>query len=126
MGEKLSALRLKELLTENNMKAVELCTRTGIYKGTISQYIHGTHTPTNLKAKQIAEVFNVNPLWVMGFDVPKYETDTIENDAENAQLLALLRKDEQATRILQYYTRLTQAQKNATEAIIKSYFPEDK
>lgn len=57
--------------------------KTGINKGSISQYCNGKNSPSNLTAEKIASAFGVNPVWVMGFSVPKYIDQSIslsEND----------------------------------------------
>lgn len=41
-----------------------------INKASVSQYVNGTNTPGNITAGKIASVCRVDPLWVMGFDVP--------------------------------------------------------
>ncbi len=45
--------------------------KTGLNKGTVSLYVNGHRTPSNLAAQKIGETFHVAPAWVMGFDVPK-------------------------------------------------------
>lgn len=45
--------------------------KTGINKGSVSQYVRGNNTPSNITAKKIADAFKVAPAWVMGFDVPR-------------------------------------------------------
>lgn len=51
-------------------KQVVFCERTGLTKGSVSQYCSGSNVPNNKTAKRIADTFGVNPAWVMGFDVP--------------------------------------------------------
>ena len=48
----------------------ELAKRTGVGKASISQYVNGKNTPSNLTALALCTPFNVNPAWLMGFDVP--------------------------------------------------------
>lgn len=48
----------------------ELANRTGIGKSSISQYVNGKNTPSNLTAMQICEPFSLNPAWLMGFNAP--------------------------------------------------------
>ena len=48
---------------------------TGINKASVSQYVNGKNTPSNVTAGKIAFAFNVNPPWVMGFDVPMKDVD---------------------------------------------------
>lgn len=51
-------------------KQVVFCMKTGINKGSVSQYCNGSNVPNNLTAKKIGDAFGVDPAWVMGFDVP--------------------------------------------------------
>lgn len=72
-------------------KQVAFCERTGLTKGSVSQYCSGSNVPNNKTAKRIADTFGVNPAWVMGFDVPMSpnkltlvaDEKTIKSIAEN-------------------------------------------
>ena len=44
--------------------------RCKVSKYSVSQYVNGSNAPGNLSAAKIADAFNVNPLWVMGFEEP--------------------------------------------------------
>ncbi len=68
-----TAKRLQEALTAKDMIPQELADKTGIGKASISQYLNGQHKPSNLSAGKMAEVLDVDPLWLMGFDVPMRE-----------------------------------------------------
>jgi transcriptional regulator with XRE-family HTH domain len=46
-----------------------------INKASVSQYVNGSNTPGNITAGKIAAVCRVDPLWVMGFDVPMKSED---------------------------------------------------
>ena len=59
--------------------------RVGIGKSSVSQYVNGTNFPTNIRAKQIADIFGVSPMWIMGFDVPMEETKK-NNDPKNPNI----------------------------------------
>lgn len=73
MLRKRSQLRVKELMSEcSTMESQqEFADYCGISKFSLSQYVNGTNTPGNVNAAKIAKKMRVNPLWVMGFDVPK-------------------------------------------------------
>lgn len=71
MKHQVTAQRLKDALAKNNMKAVELADRSGVSKASVSQYVNGSHKPSNVSAELMAEVLGVAPLWLMGFDVPQ-------------------------------------------------------
>lgn len=70
METNLSSLRIRELLNQHCMSAQDLSTKSGVSKASISQYLSGLYTPKNTSAKKLADVFNVNPAWIMGLDVP--------------------------------------------------------
>ena len=77
MKHALTAKRLAEALDRKGMKAKELMDKSGVSKASISQYINGAHAPSNISAGKMAKVLGVSPVWLMGFDVPMYDT---END----------------------------------------------
>lgn len=68
------AMRFSDILSRNDMSARELAERSGVSESSISQYVNGSHKPSNINAGKIAKVIDVNPLWVMGYDVIKDKT----------------------------------------------------
>lgn len=54
---------------------------TGLNKASVSQYVNGRNTPSNVTASKIGKAFNVSPAWVNGFDVPMH--DVKEPPAKN-------------------------------------------
>lgn len=74
--EKRSQSRIVQLIAEFCEGSQQVfADKVGIGKSSVSQYVNGTNFPTNVRAAQIAESFNVSPMWVMGFDVPMYDKD---------------------------------------------------
>lgn len=67
-----TAYRLRECLAEHDMKATELADRIGLNRSAITHYTTGTSCPKNDTAQKIAEVFKVNPLWLMELSDDKY------------------------------------------------------
>lgn len=65
-----TAERLQYALDRKGWSASMLVGATGISKSSISQYLHGYHAPTNIKAQIIGKALDVNPMWLMGFDAP--------------------------------------------------------
>lgn len=61
--------RLKIALSNKNLTAQELADKSGVSKASISQYVNGSHAPSNVSSSKIAPILDVNPLWLMGFDV---------------------------------------------------------
>lgn len=76
MKYQLEATRFREALNEKGINCAELSRRTGISRGKISGYYNGTHVPSNVTAYKLSQVLEVSPVWIMGFDVPKYDDDT--------------------------------------------------
>lgn len=69
MKNKETALRLRTALQNINMKPQELAEKSGVSKSSISQYVNGSHAPSNISSGKMAKILKVNPLWLMGFDV---------------------------------------------------------
>lgn len=91
-----TALRLRNILSERNMTAQELANRSGVGKSSISHYINGNNEPHTLNAGKMAAVLNVNPMYLMGYDV------SIEIDAEAKEEKTI----SMAKRLLAYMERL--------------------
>lgn len=70
MQYEVTAQRLRFALDRAGLKAQELSNRSGIGKSSISQYLSGSHAPSNKSAGAMSTVLGVNPVWLMGFDVP--------------------------------------------------------
>ena len=63
---------IEEFCPDTNRKQQSFADMCGISKYSVSQYVNGTNAPGNITAAKIASKCNVDPLWVMGFDVPKH------------------------------------------------------
>lgn len=75
MKHEKTALRLREALSDSNMTAKELSQKSKVSEASISQYYNGSHSPSNISSAKMGNVLNVNPLWLMGFDVDKVEQE---------------------------------------------------
>lgn len=64
----LTAQRIKEAMERKGIIAKDLADRSGVNKSSISQYVNGSHAPSNISAGKMAEVLGVDPAWLMGFD----------------------------------------------------------
>ena len=75
--------RLYNLIKENDTDINLLATQLGIKsKSTIYRYMNGEMAPKVTTVKYLAEFFNVNPVWLMGYDVPM--KNEIQSDNSNA------------------------------------------
>lgn len=78
-----TAKRLALALSNMNMIPQELANASGVSKASISQYLSGSHAPSNISSGKMAKILNVNPVWLMGFDVPMRETSNSETITHN-------------------------------------------
>lgn len=74
MKNELTAKRMQLALSNANMIPQELAEKSGVSKSSISQYVNGSHAPSNISSGKMGKVLGVNPLWLMGFDVDMKES----------------------------------------------------
>ncbi|MDO4171057.1 MAG: helix-turn-helix domain-containing protein [Lachnospiraceae bacterium] len=65
-----SSQRLIELMAYFNIKQSDIAAKTGIPKSAISMYVSGKRVPRQNRLSDIADAYNVNEAWLMGYDVP--------------------------------------------------------
>lgn len=71
--------RLNEALSIRNIKPVELAEKLGVTEGTISQYRKGTTKAKSDRLYEIAQILDVDPVWLMGVDVPMTKKERIKD-----------------------------------------------
>lgn len=92
MKNELTAKRMQFALSNANMIPQELAERSGVSKSSISQYVNGSHAPSNISSGKIGKVLGINPLWLMGFDVDMNESITEnKNNVSNIYPIELKR-----------------------------------
>lgn len=62
--------RLEKALRLRNIKPVELHEKTGISESLLSKYLSGNAIARQKKISLISDALNVNPVWLMGYDIP--------------------------------------------------------
>ena len=87
MKHELTAKRLQIALSNANMNQQELVEKSGVGKSSISHYINGSHAPSNISAGKIAKVLDVEPLWLMGFDVEMKKEFSKEEGLKDSEFL---------------------------------------
>ena len=107
------ANRLSDALRIRNMKPIELSEKTGIDKSKISSYMSGRY-----KAKQdgihiLSKVLNVDPAWLMGYDVPM-NNNNINIEDKSKQFF-----------ICPVYGKISAGQPNWAEDCFDGYLPID-
>ena len=81
--------RFREALEFRHMTQTELHEKTGIGKGSISTYLRGTWKPKQDKVDLIAKALQVDPAWLMGYDVPMVP-DQPQSAADSSSIQAML------------------------------------
>lgn len=77
------ANRLSKIMTIRNIKPIELSNKTGIAKSQISHWLAGTYKAKQDSLTVLAEFFDVDETWLMGFDVPmKSERKRLSKEEE--------------------------------------------
>lgn len=71
--------RLQKALNNKNIKPVELHEKTGLSESLISKYLSGNAIARQKKLILLAEALNVNPVWLMGYDIPINENTKIDS-----------------------------------------------
>ena len=65
------AKRFTQLIKNSSIEIPVLAQKLGIKsKSTIYRYMNAEMAPKIPTVKYASEIFNVNPLWLMGYDVP--------------------------------------------------------
>lgn len=80
--------RLKEAMNKKGIRQMELCRMTGIPKSAISQYVGGKFMPRSDRLEVIADVLDVTPAQLLGFDGMNELTE------EEKRLISFFRTDE--------------------------------
>ena len=62
--------RISQALSIRGIKQAELCKRAKIPKSSLSIYISGAYEPKQDRLYDMAKVLDVDPVWLMGYDVP--------------------------------------------------------
>lgn len=88
--------RISKALTLKGMKQTELCALAKIPKGSLSLYVNDAYEPKQDRLYIMAEVLDVDPVWLMGYDVPmereKKTPDKIQLSEGEEMLLDLFRR----------------------------------
>ena len=77
--------RIARALSVRQMKQTELCEKAGIPKSSLSLYLSGAYEPKQDRLYLMAQALSVDPVWLMGFDVPM-EKETTKKEASPDKL----------------------------------------
>lgn len=89
--------RFSELIKNSSIDISQLAKMLGIKsKSTIYRYMNGEMAPKVPTVKYASDIFNVNPLWLMGYDAPKYnneKTKKLDNIVSPINILKTIKSD---------------------------------
>ncbi len=83
-----TSIRLKQIMSKNNLKQIDILNKCQPYcriygiklgKNDLSQYVNGKVEPGQEKLSILAEALNVSEAWLMGYDVPMQDNDYYKN-----------------------------------------------
>lgn len=97
--------RLKMLLEMYNITQSDFIAKTGLPKSTVSQYMNGKRLPKQNVLTLIAQKYNVQEAWLMGFDVPMNLSDAVSSS--DPKLIARLMMDNRAKKLIDIYFKLS-------------------
>lgn len=72
-----SNIRIRTLLNELGITQTEFCKKTGITKSALSNYLKGDRVPRQDQISKIADAYDINPAWLMGYDIPMSTTNDL-------------------------------------------------
>lgn len=79
VNKELFSKRLSKLMEEKNETTYTMADTLSLSAATISRYMTGQMAAKITTIEAIAKYFNVNPVWLMGYDVPRYLDKQSEN-----------------------------------------------
>jgi transcriptional regulator with XRE-family HTH domain len=106
--------RLKRLMEYYNITQTDICKKTNIPKSSMSMYISGEREPRQDKLTLIAEAYDVNEAWLMGYEV-EMKKENAYSDEQAVRLATYFKKYQD---ILQKYDNLTDENKKSVNDMI--------
>jgi transcriptional regulator with XRE-family HTH domain len=125
-----TSLRLKQVMNERNLKQVDIlnlakphCKHYGekLSKTDLSQYVSGKTEPGQRKLFILGKALGINPAWLMGLDVPMYETPEQKKNDAISDIILRLRSDETFLDITRALLELPSEQLIAVQTFLSAF-----
>lgn len=114
--------RFRKALDIRNMRQVDLANKTKIPKGSINQYVTGyASNPTTERVYLLAQALKVDPVWLMGFDVPMEQKEGKVFD--ETYLAEQIKNNPKIFEVVNYFTRLSQTNQELVLNLCRSLIP---
>lgn len=115
-----SSRRLQELMSIMGITQTDICIKTNLTKSVVSMYVNGKREPRQDKISQICEAYNLDPAWLMGYDVPMFKETLDDSSAELSFLINEIKNNPELPTLIKRYLSLPDSQKALASTIIKS------
>lgn len=93
--------RLKEMIERLKISQQKLADDTGIDKGLISKYINGKSVPSVNQVSLIVKPYDVNPVWLMGYNVEFYNPTNKSQTLNKINTMLRSLNEQQLEQVLQ-------------------------
>lgn len=113
-----ASARIREAMDLRGMRQVELVEKSGLSKSLVNQYVSGKIQ--NVRSDKIyilAKALSVDPVWLMGFDVPMEEPSIKDRAMIDAQITSL----PEFPILAEGYLNAPQSVKDAILTLLKPY-----
>ena len=117
-----SQKRIMELMDYYHISQTELCRRTGVQKSALSNYLSGVREPRQNQISLIADPFNINPSWLMGYDAPMFLQPKQAEDIRSLidpDILEKAENDPQLNEFVQLFLQTSEDDRPALLRILK-------
>lgn len=117
--------RLTELMQKNNLRQADVVKTTGLDKSTISYYLNGKREPAQDNIFTISQAYNVDPAWLMGYEVPM-EKQPIKRtySAHEAAEILIIKENPNVRSLIDDYLKLTPEQQASVANLVQSMLPD--
>lgn len=83
-----TANRLSEMMDYFGIKPIDVCKKLDMASSTLSCYMTRKRIPKQNALDLISTTYGVDPVWLMGYDVPMFRPKTVSEQAtEDAEFL---------------------------------------
>lgn len=113
--------RFNDLCEHSTIPTIGLATALGVSKQTISAWRIGTRSPKDLTVKAIADFFDVNVDWLMGYDVEKYKFKISTSEMFSEDYMPNIHSEE-ARILARGVDKLSPEQREQALAVVKAMF----
>lgn len=110
--------RIRKAMDIRNMKAVDICEKTGIPKSSISMYLSGKVEPKSDRLYLIAKCLDVAESWLLGYDVPMERTQAQKNNDALSDIVVMLRTDEEFFSIVEKISKMDPEKRKSLNALL--------